>query len=230
MQPIEDSGLCRNRQAEPNMVKNKDQQLVMTLPPGTRKRPLPSQSINQSLSSVQRRKVTEKDARCLPSSTHKLNKSIFPTDSTNVITRKAGLRDCKVISRTSTHIHTHSCASSVGSNYFTNDYFKAPFVSMACGGKKVEDTDCYSDAESSTGREQEEEEDSCSDEEVLAKFHRSELSVFRSFIRALYASGPLLSWEDEGEVSNIRALLHVSNDEYLLELKNLISTNKNISV
>ncbi|KAA0058780.1 uncharacterized protein E5676_scaffold459G002280 [Cucumis melo var. makuwa] len=201
----------------------------MMLPTGTRKRPLPSQSIDQNLS-VQRRKVTEKYVRCLPSSTHKLNKSIFPTDSSNVITRNAGLRDGNLISRTSTHIHTHSCASSVGSNCFTNEYFKAPFVSMARRGKKDEDTDYCSDAESSSiGREQEE-EDSCSYEEVLAEFHRSELSVFRSFIRALYASGPLLSWEDEGEVSNIRALLHVSNDEYLLELKNLISTNRKIYV
>lgn len=94
--------------------------------------------------------------------------------------------------------------------------------------KKVEDTDYCSDAESSTGREHEE-EDSCSYEEILAKFHRSELSVFRSFIRALYASGPL-SWEDEGQVSNIRASLHISNDEYLMELRNLMSANKRTSV
>ncbi|XP_038899293.1 uncharacterized protein LOC120086627 [Benincasa hispida] len=218
---IEDLGSSRNRQTEPNLMKNKDQQPAVTLPTGSRKRPLPCQPINQNLS-IWRRKVGS------PSLTQELKKSNSPIENTNVTTSNAGLREGNLVSRTSTHIHTDSCVSSVGSNSFTNDSFKKPFISMARRGKKDEDTDYYSDAESSTGREHEE-EDSCSYEEVLAKFHRSELSVFRSFIRALYASGPL-SWEDEVEISNIRALLHISNDEYLLELRDLISTNKKTSV
>lgn len=220
------------------MVKSKDQQLVVTLPTRPRKRSLPGESRNHKVS-VQKRKVAEKDVRYLPSLakttdmylTKELNRirfsSTFPTENIEVTTRDVGLREGNLVPGTSTHIHTDSHASSVGSNSSTDDFFKVPFTSVAHRSKIVEDEDYYSDAESSTGRGHEEEE-SCSYEEVLARFHRSELSVFRSFIRALYASGPL-SWEDEGQVSNIRASLHISNDEYLMELRNLMSANKKTS-
>ncbi|XP_050944943.1 uncharacterized protein LOC103499769 isoform X3 [Cucumis melo] len=200
---MEESGsLSRNRQIEPNMVRSKDQQLV-ALPAGSRKRLLPSEFINHKVS-VQKRKVTENDVRCLPSlaittnmySTQEFNtirlSSNLPTENTGVSTGDAGLREGTLIPGTSTHIQADSCTSSVG-------------------------------------RRGDEEEEPCSYEEVLVRSHRSELSVFRSFIRALYASGPL-SWEDEGQVSNIRASLHISNDEYLMELRNLMSANKRATV
>lgn len=218
-----------------NMVKSKDQRLVVTLPCGPRKRPLLSESKNHKVS-VQKRKLTQKDVRYLPSltkttdvySTRELNtirlSSIFPTENIAVSTGDVGLKEDSLIPRTSAHIHTDSSSSSVGSNSSTDNLFKVPFISVAHRSKKVEDKDYCSDAESTTGRGNEE-EDSRSDEEVLARCHRSELSVFRSFIKGLYASGPL-SWEDQGQVSNIRASLHISNDEYLMELRNLMSANK----
>ncbi|XP_022991992.1 uncharacterized protein LOC111488477 isoform X1 [Cucurbita maxima] len=230
--------LSRNKQTKTNMVKSKDQQLVVTFP-GRRKRPLPSQSISHNLS-VQTKKVTEKDVRCLPSSwikddmnlTQELNtirlSSTFRTENVEVTTGSAGLREGNLIPVTSTHSQADSCASSVGSNRSTDEFFKDPFVSVARCSKDVEDVDCHSDAESATGRGHGE-EDSCSYKEVLARFHRSELSAFHSFIRALYASGPL-SWEDEAHVSNICDSLHISNDEYLMELRNLMSANKRTSV
>ncbi|XP_011659547.1 uncharacterized protein LOC101203701 isoform X3 [Cucumis sativus] len=236
---MEESGsLSRNRQIEPNMVRRKNRQLVAG-PAGSRKRLLPSEFINHEVF-VQKRKVAENVVRCLPSiaittnmySTQELNtvrlSSNLPTENTGVTTGDAGLREGTLVPGTSTHIHADSCTSSVGSNIFTDDFFNVPFVSVARRVKKVEDTDYCSDAESTTGRGDEEEEP-CSYEEVLVRSHRSELSVFRSFIRALYASGPL-SWEDEGQVSNIRASLHISNDEYLMELRNLMSANTRATI
>ena len=239
LQSMEESGsLSRNRQIEPNMVRRKNRQLVAG-PAGSRKRLLPSEFINHEVF-VQKRKVAENVVRCLPSiaittnmySTQELNtvrlSSNLPTENTGVTTGDAGLREGTLVPGTSTHIHADSCTSSVGSNSFTDDFFNVPFVSVARRVKKVEDTDYCSDAESTTGRGDEEEEP-CSYEEVLVRSHRSELSVFRSFIRALYASGPL-SWEDEGQVSNIRASLHISNDEYLMELRNLMSANTRATI
>lgn len=179
---MEDSGsLSRNRQIDQNTVRSKDQQLVVTLSTGPRKRPLPNQFINHKVS-VQKRKVTEKDVRCLQSlaittnmySTQELNtirlSSNVPTENTEVTTGDGGLREGNLIQGTSTHIYTDSCTSSVGSNSSTDDFFNVPFVSVAHCSKKVEDMDCYSDAESSTGRGHEE-EDPCSYEEELARSH-----------------------------------------------------------
>lgn len=60
-------------------------------------------------------------------------------------------------------------------------------------------------------------------EELAAEIHRLELHAYRSTVEALYASGPL-SWEQEAMLTNLRLTLHISNDEHLLELKNLISS------
>ncbi|XP_038899469.1 uncharacterized protein LOC120086754 isoform X2 [Benincasa hispida] len=178
---MENSGsLSRNRQIEPNMMRSKDQQLVVMLPTGPRKRPLPSQFIDHKVS-VQKRKVTEKDVRSSAVttnmySTQELNtirlrlSSNFPTENTEVTTGDAGLREGNLIPGTSTHIYTDNCTSSVGSNSSTDDFFNVPFVSVARRSKKVENMDYYSDAESSTGRGHGE-ENSCSHEEVLARPH-----------------------------------------------------------
>ncbi|XP_056162143.1 uncharacterized protein LOC115693166 isoform X1 [Syzygium oleosum] len=59
-------------------------------------------------------------------------------------------------------------------------------------------------------------------EQVLeAEIHRLELHAYRCTLEAFYASGPL-SWEQEALISNLRLSLHISDDEHLLELRNLV--------
>lgn len=59
-------------------------------------------------------------------------------------------------------------------------------------------------------------------EELAAEIHRLELHAYRCTMEAFHASGPL-SWERESLITNLRISLHISNDEHLLELRNLIS-------
>lgn len=59
------------------------------------------------------------------------------------------------------------------------------------------------------------------------EIHRLELKAYRRTIEALHASGPL-SWEKESMVTNLRMSLHISNDEHLIHLKNLISSSSSI--
>ncbi|KAG6387930.1 hypothetical protein SASPL_153125 [Salvia splendens] len=61
-------------------------------------------------------------------------------------------------------------------------------------------------------------------EEVGTSIRRLELQAYRRTLEALYASGPL-SWEQETMLTNLRIMLHISNDEHLKELKHLISAN-----
>ncbi|CAH1426445.1 unnamed protein product [Lactuca virosa] len=60
-----------------------------------------------------------------------------------------------------------------------------------------------------------------------AEIHRLELKAYRRTIEALHASGPL-SWEKESMVTNLRMSLHISNNEHLIHLKNLISSSSSI--
>ncbi|XP_020264034.1 uncharacterized protein LOC109839968 isoform X2 [Asparagus officinalis] len=53
-----------------------------------------------------------------------------------------------------------------------------------------------------------------------AEIHQLELNAYHSIMRALYASGPL-SWEREALLTNLRLMLHITNDEHLLELRHL---------
>ncbi|RAL52955.1 hypothetical protein DM860_007723 [Cuscuta australis] len=55
--------------------------------------------------------------------------------------------------------------------------------------------------------------------------HRIELHAYRCTLEALYASGPL-TWEKQTLLTNLLIELHISDDEHLTELKNLISRNK----
>ncbi|XP_039117399.1 uncharacterized protein LOC120253154 isoform X3 [Dioscorea cayenensis subsp. rotundata] len=59
-------------------------------------------------------------------------------------------------------------------------------------------------------------ETSCSYEDLAAEVHRQELHAYKCTIMALYASGPL-SWEKENLLTDLRLVLHISNDEHLLE-------------
>ncbi|ONK62409.1 uncharacterized protein A4U43_C07F3570 [Asparagus officinalis] len=56
--------------------------------------------------------------------------------------------------------------------------------------------------------------------------HPLELNAYRSTLVALYASGPL-SWEQEALLTNLRLMLHVTNDEHLFELKHLATIKCN---
>ncbi|KAK9282481.1 hypothetical protein L1049_005399 [Liquidambar formosana] len=53
--------------------------------------------------------------------------------------------------------------------------------------------------------------------------HKLELRAYKSTVEALYASGPL-SWEQESLLTNLRLSLHISNEEHLLQLRHLLST------
>ncbi|XP_054820277.1 uncharacterized protein LOC129319285 [Prosopis cineraria] len=68
-----------------------------------------------------------------------------------------------------------------------------------------------------------------SEEEMAAEIHRLELHAYRCTIEALHASGPL-SWELEALMTNLRLSLNISNDEHLMELRNLISSENSIPV
>ncbi|RRT64635.1 hypothetical protein B296_00020704 [Ensete ventricosum] len=61
-----------------------------------------------------------------------------------------------------------------------------------------------------------------SKEELGEEIHQLELHAFRSMMTAFYASGAI-SWEQESLLTNLRLMLNISNDEYLLELRNLMS-------
>nr|GEW17434.1 hypothetical protein [Tanacetum cinerariifolium] len=56
------------------------------------------------------------------------------------------------------------------------------------------------------------------------EIHRQELNAYRSTLDALYASGTL-TWEKETMVTNLCLSLHISNDEHLVMLENLISAS-----
>lgn len=66
------------------------------------------------------------------------------------------------------------------------------------------------------------------EEEVEISIRRLELHAYRRTLEALYASGPL-SWEQESMLTNLRIMLHISNDEHLTELKHLISAKTAVS-
>lgn len=75
---------------------------------------------------------------------------------------------------------------------------------------------CFSDAESCSSPE----------DEASAEIHRLELDAYRVTLSALYVSGSI-SWEQESLLTNLRLWLHISNDEHLIELRNLISRGVN---
>ncbi|XP_041993184.1 uncharacterized protein LOC121743864 isoform X1 [Salvia splendens] len=117
---------------------------------------------------------------------------------------------------------------SVGSCSITNQSLKSYsnyFMPVHC-----QETDTHSDAESFNGSGFERESFSLPPKEVVEVSMRSlELHAYRSTLEALYASGPL-SWEQEALLTNLRIMLHISNDEHLKELKHLISTKTAITV
>ncbi|PKA64687.1 hypothetical protein AXF42_Ash007434 [Apostasia shenzhenica] len=61
------------------------------------------------------------------------------------------------------------------------------------------------------------------EQEISKEIHRLELDAYRTTLRSLYASGSL-TWKKESLLTDLRLALHISNDEYISELKPLMST------
>lgn len=108
----------------------------------------------------------------------------------------------------------------------SNDSFK---LHSSFSRGPVEDTeDNFSDAESVHHWGLEEGNGLlASEEDLAAEVRRLELHAYRCTMEALHASGPL-SWEQETMVTDLRISLHISNDEHLMELRNLISSGTSI--
>lgn len=83
-----------------------------------------------------------------------------------------------------------------------------------------------SDAESCCAARYEEHCDLPPEDGIAESMHNLELHAYRRTLKELYASGPL-SWEKEGLLTTLRITLHISNDEHLMELKNLLSGGTN---
>lgn len=115
-----------------------------------------------------------------------------------------------------------SVASSVGScSVVSNSPNKFSGHNLS-GPTQDADTLC-SDADSSYDCGDEERKYPLSQkEDVAARIHRLELHAYRCTLEAIYASGPL-SWEQEALLTNLRISLNISNDEHLMEIRNLKS-------
>lgn len=157
----------------------------------------------------------------------------------SVYNRKTGISDMDIERRKQTggvgcsfgenleSNHADSVTCSVGSCSITSrNSYKLQFPVSAGPFEDVDSS--FSDAESVCQRGYE--EGNCSpptQDELAAEIHRLELHAYRCTIEALYASGPL-SWEQEELMTNLRLSLHISNDEHLMELRNLISSENSI--
>ncbi|KAI5320538.1 hypothetical protein L3X38_040246 [Prunus dulcis] len=122
-----------------------------------------------------------------------------------------------------------SVTCSVGScSIGSNDSYKSPPPVSASSTEDFDDQ--LSDAESICQLGYEEGNSLLpAKEELAAEIHRLELHAYRCTIGALHASGPL-SWEQEELVTNLRLSLHISNDEHLMELRNLVSGDNSIHI
>lgn len=113
---------------------------------------------------------------------------------------------------------------SVGSCSISNDSIGVLSSRILADGCEVDADNTSSDAESFSGHGDEEENTPIPlGEDLAEKIHRLELHAYHCTLGALYASGPL-SWEQEALLTNLRITLHISNDEHLMELRNLKST------
>ncbi|KAF2317965.1 hypothetical protein GH714_041289 [Hevea brasiliensis] len=118
-----------------------------------------------------------------------------------------------------------SVTSSVGScsitsNNFCNLHHYAGFIEAVDGYSSDAESFCQ-------WRYEEENIPFPTKDELAAEIHRLELYAYRCTMEALYASGPL-SWEQEALVTNLRLSLHISNDEHLMEVRNLVSADNSI--
>ncbi|KAF6173413.1 hypothetical protein GIB67_027108 [Kingdonia uniflora] len=63
---------------------------------------------------------------------------------------------------------------------------------------------------------------SCDNSNLEDAVHKLELHAYKMTLQALYVSGPL-SWEQESLLTNLRISLHISNEEHLFQLRQLLS-------
>ncbi|CAL5358984.1 unnamed protein product [Camellia sinensis] len=154
--------------------------------------------------------------KCMHSSSNNRSNGYYEMERAKL----SGLVGCS-IARSSEPNDSDSDECSVGSCSVTSESpikFPSHFVA---GRLQVTDALC-SDAESFSGSGNQENCLFPLQEEVVASVHRLELHAYRCTLEALYASGPL-SWDQEALLTNLRIMLHISNDEHLTELRNLIS-------
>ncbi|CAA7059074.1 unnamed protein product [Microthlaspi erraticum] len=59
--------------------------------------------------------------------------------------------------------------------------------------------------------------------DAAADVHKLELDEYRSSIERLHASGPIITWEQETWITDLRLRLNISNEEHLMQIKHLIS-------
>jgi hypothetical protein len=131
--------------------------------------------------------------------------------------------------RSSESNDSDSDACSVGSCSVNSDSPDRLFNCVVAGNSPDADT-LSSDAESFYGHGDKEE--NCSlplGEDVTVRIHSLELHAYRCTLGVFYASGPL-SWEQEALLTNLRISLNISNDEHLMELRNLISAGTSIHI
>ncbi|KAF9612627.1 hypothetical protein IFM89_003069 [Coptis chinensis] len=114
---------------------------------------------------------------------------------------------------------TESSICSVGSCSINSNI---PYRSSHCSLKNPNydsDSSCSSDAESCCDWRHDMEYPRPSKEDLAGDIHKLELNAYHCTMGALYASGGPLSWEQEELVTNLRLMLHISNDEHLKELR-----------
>ncbi|KAG1330096.1 hypothetical protein COCNU_02G000640 [Cocos nucifera] len=128
-----------------------------------------------------------------------------------------GIKCCLVTS--SEPSDAESTSSSVGSCSTSSSAYRSPDYPGMVLTQYLSSHSDNAEISCGSGREP-----SLPTEEVLPmKTHQLELHAYRSTMMALYASGPI-SWEQEALMTNLRLMLNISNDEHLLELKNLVSS------
>lgn len=102
----------------------------------------------------------------------------------------------------------------------SNDFDDRPAENVHTSVEKISNN---SDAESSfpslSGKKH---EFPSSRHKLEIDIHELELHAYESTVQALYASGPL-SWEQESLLTNLRLSLNISDEEHLLQLRQLLS-------
>jgi hypothetical protein len=111
---------------------------------------------------------------------------------------------------------------SVGSCSATS-YDESNMPPCMLDGSTQQADSCSSDAESSCGLGEEPRWKHSSVGDGARNSCRSELYSYRSTLGELFSSGPL-SWEQEASLTDLRLSLNISDDEHLMEVRNLIST------
>ncbi|KAL0833704.1 hypothetical protein Bca101_085593 [Brassica carinata] len=116
-----------------------------------------------------------------------------------------------------------SDATSVGSCSAASDDDESNMPPCMLDGSGPQADSCSSEAESFCGlREEARRKHSLAGGDGVRRSCRSELYTYRSTLGDLFASGPL-SWEQETSLTDLRLSLNISDDEHLMEVKNLIS-------